>query len=119
MEAKDLEFFREYLTQMIDDIQRQGEATIEDMSENVEYYSDPADRPRPSPDRTFTLRLRDRDRKLIKKINEALDRIEDVDLWRVRGLQRGHRYSRPQGPPGDDLVHRMQESSGRGRAAAG
>ena len=77
MEAKDLEFFREYLTQMIDDIQRQGEATIEDMSENVEYYSDPADRASAESDRTFTLRLRDRDRKLVKKINEALDRIDD------------------------------------------
>lgn len=77
MEANDLEFFREYLTQMIEDIQRQGEATIEDMSENVEYYSDPADRASAESDRTFTLRLRDRDRKLIKKINEALDRIED------------------------------------------
>ena len=60
MEAKDLEFFREYLTQMIDDIQRQGEATIEDMSENVEYYSDPADRASAESDRTFALRLRDR-----------------------------------------------------------
>jgi DnaK suppressor protein len=77
MEAKDLEFFKEYLTQMIEDIQRQGEATIEEMSDNVEYYSDPADRASAESDRTFTLRLRDRDRKLIKKINEALDRIED------------------------------------------
>ena len=77
MEAKDLEFFREYLTKMIDDIQRQGEATIEEMSDNVEYYSDPADRASAESDRTFTLRLRDRDRKLIKKINEALERIED------------------------------------------
>ena len=65
------------MTQMIDDNQRQGEATIEEMSDNVEYYSDPADRASAESDRTFTLRLRDRDRKLIKKINEALDRIED------------------------------------------
>ena len=77
MEAKDLEFFRDYLTQMIDDIQRQGEATIEEMSDNVEYYSDPADRASAGSDRTFTLRLRVRVRKLIKKINVALDRIED------------------------------------------
>jgi len=77
MEAKDLEFFKEYLSQMIEDIQRQGEATIEEMSDNVEYYSDPADRASAESDWTFTLRLRDRDRKLIKKINEALDRIED------------------------------------------
>lgn len=41
------------------------------MSDNAEYYSDPADRASAEFDRTFTLRLRDRDRKLIKKINEA------------------------------------------------
>jgi len=77
MDAQDREYFRQLLTQMIEDIQRQGEATIEDMSENAEYYADPADRASLESDRTFTLRLRDRDRKLIKKIREALSRIED------------------------------------------
>jgi DnaK suppressor protein len=77
MDVQDREYFRQLLTQMIEDIQRQGEATIEDMSENAEYYADPADRASLESDRTFTLRLRDRDRKLVKKIREALSRIED------------------------------------------
>ncbi|GAB1409527.1 RNA polymerase-binding protein DksA [Desulfovibrionales bacterium] len=77
MDVKDLEFFRAYLTKMVDDLQRQGEATLEDMSENTEYYSDPADRASAESDRSFTLRLRDRDRKLVRKINEALARIDD------------------------------------------
>jgi DnaK suppressor protein len=77
MQTNDLEFFKEYLSQMMDDIQRQGDATFEDMSENAEHYSDPTDRASAESDRTFTLRLRDRDRKLIKKINEALERIDD------------------------------------------
>jgi DnaK suppressor protein len=62
---------------MLDDIQQTGDATIEDMSEATEYFSDPADRASAESDRSFTLRLRDRDRKLVKKIKEAMERIED------------------------------------------
>ncbi|MGX9366647.1 RNA polymerase-binding protein DksA [Desulfoplanes sp. PS50] len=77
MNAKDIEFFRNHLNEMLQGILRQGEDTLEDMSENRESYADPADRASAESDRTFTLRLRDRDRKLIKKIEEALERIED------------------------------------------
>ncbi|HKK32789.1 MAG TPA: RNA polymerase-binding protein DksA [Desulfomicrobiaceae bacterium] len=77
MNQSDLEYFREYLEKMLDDIQQTGDATIEDMSEATEYFSDPADRASAESDRSFTLRLRDRDRKLVKKIKEAMERIED------------------------------------------
>ena len=77
MEAKDIEFFRNFLNQMLDDILRKGEETIEDMTETREVYADPADRATAESDRSFTLRLRDRERKLIKKIQQALQRIED------------------------------------------
>jgi len=77
MEAKDIEFFRNFLNQMLDDILRKGEETIEDMTETREVYADPADRATAESDRSFTLRLRDRERKLIKKIQQAQQRIED------------------------------------------
>jgi len=77
MKTKDIEFFRNHLNEMLQGILRQGEDTLEDMSENRESFADPADRASAESDRTFTLRLRDRDRKLIKKIEEALERIED------------------------------------------
>jgi|JTFN01.1.fsa_nt_gb DnaK suppressor protein len=77
MNAKDIEFFRNHLNEMLQEILRQGEDTLEDMSENRESYADPTDRASAESDRTFTLRLRDRDRKLIKKIEEALERIEN------------------------------------------
>ena len=77
MDPKDVEFFRELLNGMLQDILKKGEETIEDMTDTVEVYADPADRATAESDRAFTLRLRDRDRKLIKKINEALDRIDD------------------------------------------
>ncbi len=80
MEAKDIQYFQEVLTGMLNDILEKSEATIEDMTESGEVYADPADRATAESDRAFTLRLRDRERKLIKKINEALARIEDGDF---------------------------------------
>lgn len=77
MEQERLEEFRELLNQMLDDILKKGEETIEDMTDAREVYADPADRATAESDRSFTLRLRDRERKLIKKIQEAQQRIED------------------------------------------
>jgi len=77
MEAQDIEFFRKHLNQMLDEILRKGEETIEDMTESPEVYADPADRATAESDRSFTLRLRDRERKLIKKVQQTLHRIEE------------------------------------------
>jgi len=80
MEAKDLQYFKDILNGMLDDILRKSEATIEDMTESGEVYADPADRATAESDRAFTLRLRDRERKLIKKIQKAIDRIDDGEF---------------------------------------
>jgi len=80
MEAKDIQFFRDMLNAMLEDILQKGQATIDDMTETVEVYADPADRATAESDRAFTLRLRDRERKLIKKITQALQRIEDGEF---------------------------------------
>ena len=76
MDQKDIDYFHELLTNMLDEAQQKGEATIEDMTESPEVFADPADRATAESDRAFTLRLRDRERKLIKKIKGALDRLE-------------------------------------------
>ncbi|WP_243545819.1 RNA polymerase-binding protein DksA [Pseudodesulfovibrio tunisiensis] len=80
MEAKDLQYFRELLNGMLDDVLQKSDETIEDMTESGEVYADPADRATAESDRAFTLRLRDRERKLIKKIQNAITRIEDGDF---------------------------------------
>ncbi|MDD3313786.1 RNA polymerase-binding protein DksA [Pseudodesulfovibrio sp.] len=80
MEAKDLQYFKDILNGLLDDILRKSEATIEDMTESGEVYADPADRATAESDRAFTLRLRDRERKLIKKIQKAIDRIDDGEF---------------------------------------
>lgn len=77
MDNSDIEYFRDLLRKMRQDIQQKGENTIEDMTEDREIYADPADRASAESDRAFILRLRDRDRKLIQKIDQALDRIEE------------------------------------------
>jgi len=80
MEAKDIQFFRDMLNSMLGDILQKGQATIDDMTETVEVYADPADRATAESDRAFTLRLRDRERKLIKKIQQAQTRIEEGEF---------------------------------------
>lgn len=77
MESSDLAYFRELLENMRDEIRQKGENTIEDMTEEREMYADPADRASAESDRAFVLRLRDRDRKLVQKIEQALERIDD------------------------------------------
>ncbi|WP_027186750.1 RNA polymerase-binding protein DksA [Desulfovibrio cuneatus] len=77
MEQKDLEHFRALLNQMLEEALKQGELTLEDMTDNNEICADPADRATVESDRAFTLRIRDRERKLIKKIRAALQRLDD------------------------------------------
>lgn len=80
MEAKDLQFFRDMLQGMLDDTMVKSQETIEDMTESGEVYADPADRATAESDRAFTLRLRDRERKLVRKIQQAIQRIDDGEF---------------------------------------
>ena len=63
---------------MLEETQHKGDSTIEDLTTGSnESYADPADRASAESDRAFTLRIRDRERHLIRKIQAALQRIED------------------------------------------
>jgi DnaK suppressor protein len=55
----------------------EAERTVTGMTDSKESFPDPADRATLESDRNFMLRIRDRERKLINKIREALQRIED------------------------------------------
>lgn len=77
MEQKDIEFFRKYLAEMLEEAQQKGDSTIEELTDSNEIFADPADRATAESDRAFTLRIRDRERRLIRKIQAALQRIED------------------------------------------
>lgn len=77
MEQKDIEYFRELLTNMLEEAQQKGDTTLEDLTDSNEMFADPADRASAESDRAFTLRIRDRERRLIRKIQAAIQRIED------------------------------------------
>jgi DnaK suppressor protein len=77
VEKKDIEYFREVLTNHLEELLGHAENTVTGMTAPKENFPDPTDRASLEADRNFMLRIRDRENKLIKKIKEALERIED------------------------------------------
>jgi DnaK suppressor protein len=71
-----LEFFRKLLHEKLDELLGEVNRTVTDMIDDNENMPDPNDRATLESDRNFTLRIRDRERKLIGKIKDALDRID-------------------------------------------
>ncbi len=77
MEKKDIEYFREFLTNRLEELLSHADDTVSGMTAPKENFPDPTDRASLEADRNFMLRIRDREHKLIKKIKEALDRIDN------------------------------------------
>jgi DnaK suppressor protein len=78
MKPEKLEFFRYMLTQKINDLLGEAGKTVSEMTSGAkENYPDPNDRASLESDRNFELRIRDRERKLILKMQEALQRMDD------------------------------------------
>jgi DnaK suppressor protein len=75
MDKNDIEFFRNLLNQRVKELRSEAGKTVEDMDED-ENFPDPADRASMESSRNSILRIRDRERKLIFKIQEALQRLE-------------------------------------------
>src|SRR5512136_257913 len=77
MKPEKVQFFRYLLTQKMNELLDEAEKTVSDMTTGKENFPDPNDRATLESDRNFELRIRDRERKLIVKIKEALERIDD------------------------------------------
>ena len=77
MKKKDIEYFRELLSNRLEELLNQAGDTVSGMTAPKENFPDPTDRAALEADRNFMLRIRDREHKLIKKIKKALDRIEN------------------------------------------
>ena len=77
MKKKDKEYFKELLSNWLDDLLSQADNTVSGMTTPKENFPDPTDRAALEADRNFMLRIRDRESKLIKKIKQALERIEN------------------------------------------
>lgn len=77
MNDRQREYFRRKLTSWKEDILRESRETLQALQSENENHPDIADRASSETDRSIELRARDRQRKLIAKIDAALDRIED------------------------------------------
>jgi len=77
MKKEELEFFKNYLKEQLEELLKEADGTVSDMSVQKESFPDPTDRASHEADRNFMLRIRDRESKLIKKIKKALIRIEE------------------------------------------
>jgi DnaK suppressor protein len=77
MKKKDIEYFRELLTNRLQDLLNQADHTVSGMTAPKENFPDPTDRAALESDRNFMLRIRDRESKLIKKIKKALERMDN------------------------------------------
>ena len=83
MRQRELNFFRRLLEARRQEIFHEAERAVGSMNgELKEGYADPTDRAAYESDRNFLLRLRDRERKLLAKIDEAVERIGDGSYGR-------------------------------------
>ena len=77
MNAKMKEYFRQKLMSWKKDLLKESSQTLNNLQNENEAKPDITDRASEEIDRSFELRTRDRERKLINKIDAALQRIED------------------------------------------
>lgn len=77
MGERQREYFRRKLHAWKEEILRESRETLAALQRENEHHPDIADRASSETDRAIVLRARDRQRKLIAKIDAALQRIED------------------------------------------
>lgn len=80
MSPQMLAFFKDMLLDWRYQLEQESTATVKDLQENSSVQPDLNDQASLEYEQTVELRTRDRERKLITKIDEALERIEDGDF---------------------------------------
>jgi DnaK suppressor protein len=79
MNAKQLAHFRKMLEAWKGELSQDIDATLHSMQDEQTVFADPNDRATQESDMALELRNRDRERKLIKKINETIAKIDSGD----------------------------------------
>lgn len=80
MEPNKIEEFRKILQSQLDELLREAGRTVSEMTDEKTNFPDPTDRASLESDRNFELRIRDRERKLIMKIREAMERLDEGEF---------------------------------------
>jgi len=79
MNAKQLAHFRKMLEAWKAELSQDIDTTLHSMQDEQTVFADPNDRATQESDMALELRNRDRERKLIKKINETIAKIDSGD----------------------------------------
>jgi len=77
MNERQREYFRQKLLDWKEEILKEAKETLQHLQDENQNHSDLADRASSETDRAIELRARDRQRKLIAKIDAAIQRIDD------------------------------------------
>ena len=77
LREKNKKYFKKWLTQRLNESLGKACDTLADISDLKNRLSDEVEQSSLSSDIDFTLRIRDREAKLIGKIRDALERLED------------------------------------------
>ncbi len=75
-----IEHFRQILANWRLELMEEVDRTVHHMQDEATNFPDPADRATQEEEFSIELRTRDRERKLIKKINQTLDRLDQGDF---------------------------------------
>jgi DnaK suppressor protein len=79
MSPKQLEHFRKILSSLKEELSHDIDRTVHTMQDEATIFADPNDRASQESDMALELRNRDRERKLIKKIEETIGKIDTGD----------------------------------------
>jgi DnaK suppressor protein len=79
MNSKQLEHFRKMLSTLKEELSQDIDRTVHTMQDEATIFADPNDRASQESDMALELRNRDRERKLIKKIEETIGKIDAGD----------------------------------------
>ncbi|PID55174.1 MAG: RNA polymerase-binding protein DksA [Gammaproteobacteria bacterium] len=79
MNEKQREHFRDILLKWKSELMVEVDRTVSHMKDEAANFPDPADRATQEEEFSLELRTRDRERKLIKKIDATIDRIDQDD----------------------------------------
>ncbi|MEZ5561215.1 MAG: RNA polymerase-binding protein DksA [Pseudomonadales bacterium] len=80
MNDAQLDHFRSILRRWRLDLMEEVDRTVHHMRDEAANFPDPADRATQEEEFSIELRTRDRERKLIKKIDQTLDRLDQGDF---------------------------------------
>ncbi len=85
MSAKQLAHFRKILEEWKSELSQDIDRTVHTMQDEATIFADPNDRASQESDMALELRNRDRERKLIKKIEETIDKIDSGEYGYCEG----------------------------------